>query len=150
MIGLVQRVSRCTVSVAGETVASTGRGMLVLLGVHAADTEGDLELLARKCLGLRIFPDDQDKMNLSIRDVGGEITVVSQFTLFGDVRRGLRPYFGEAAPPEKATEYYERFKALLAESGLRIAGGVFGARMEVELVNDGPVTISINTKDSEQ
>ena len=149
MIGLVQRVEKCSVTVEDRTVASISRGLLILLGVHHEDTEKDLELLARKCLGLRIFSDDQGRMNHSVTDVAGEIIVVSQFTLFGDVRRGLRPYFGEAAPPEKANDYYERFMALLAKSGLRIQGGVFGAHMHVDILNDGPVTISINTRDME-
>lgn len=147
MIGLVQRVSRCSVRVAGETISAIGPGMLILLGVHADDTERDLTLLARKCAGLRIFPDGEGKMNRAITGAGGEILVVSQFTLFGDVRRGLRPYFGGAALPEKANGYYERFMALLAESGIPVKGGVFGAHMEVEILNDGPVTIPLDTRE---
>ena len=149
MIALVQRVDRCGVTVEGERISSIGRGLLILLGVHRDDDERDLELLARKCIGLRIFPDEENKMNRSITDIGGEILVVSQFTLFGDVRRGLRPYFGEAALPEKANEQYERFMKQLAKSGIPVQGGVFGAHMRVELVNDGPVTISIDTRDRE-
>lgn len=147
MIGLVQRVDRCGVTVEGTLVSSIGKGLLILLGVHRDDDERDLELLARKCIGLRVFPDEEYRMNRSITDIGGEILVVSQFTLFGDVRRGLRPYFGEAAPPEKAVEYYERFMKLLANSGIPVRGGVFGAHMRVELINDGPVTISIDTRE---
>ena len=147
MIGLVQRVKRCTVTVEDQTVASIGNGLLILLGVHNEDNEKDLELLARKCLGLRIFPDEQGKMNLSVTDINGNIIVVSQFTLLGDVKRGLRPYFGDAAPPEKARDYYEKFMALLGESGISIKGGVFGAHMHVDILNDGPVTISINTRE---
>ena len=147
MIGLVQRVERCEVIVENQTVVSIGRGLLILLGVHHEDNEKDIELLARKCLGLRIFPDEQGRMNLSVSDINGEIIVVSQFTLFGDVRRGLRPYYGEAALPEKANDYYEKFITALEESGISIKGGVFGAHMRVDLVNDGPVTISINTRE---
>ena len=147
MIGLVQRVERCAVIVENQTVASIGCGLLILLGVHHEDNEKDIELLARKCLGLRIFPDDQCRMNLSVSDINGEIIVVSQFTLFGDVRRGLRPYYGEAALPEKANDYYEKFITALEESGISIKGGVFGAHMRVDFVNDGPVTISINTRE---
>ena len=147
MIGLVQRVERCAVIVENQTVASIGSGLLILLGVHHEDNEKDIELLARKCLGLRIFPDEQSRMNLSVSDINGEIIVVSQFTLFGDVRRGLRPYYGEAALPEKANDYYEKFITALEESGISIKGGVFGAHMRVDLVNDGPVTISINTRE---
>ncbi len=146
MIGLVQRVRRCAVTVEDRTLASIGRGILILLGVHSEDEEGDIQILARKCLGLRIFPDEQGKMNLSVKDIKGEIIVVSQFTLFGDVRRGLRPFFGDAASPEKANDYYEKFIAVLKESGLNIQGGVFGAHMYVDILNDGPVTISINTR----
>ena len=147
MIGLVQRVGRCAVTVENQTIASIGRGLLIMLGVHNEDYEKDLEVLARKCLGLRIFPDEQGKMNLSVTDVKGEIIVVSQFTLFGDVRRGLRPYFGDAASPEKANDYYEKFIAVLEKSGLNVQGGVFRAHMHVDILNDGPVTISINTRE---
>ncbi len=146
MMGLVQRVDRASVTVDGSVVSSIGRGMLILLGVHREDTERDLELLSRKCTGLRIFPDEEDRMNRSILDIGGEILVVSQFTLFGDVRRGLRPYFGDAALPEKADEFYRQFMELLARSGIPVRGGVFGAHMHVDLLNDGPVTIPIDTR----
>ena len=146
MIGLVQRVEKCTVTVEGETVSSVGAGMLILLGVHQDDTERDLQFLARKCIGLRIFSDEDGKMNRSVTEIGGEILVISQFTLFGDVKRGLRPYFGEAAAPEKANDYYERFINILSESGIPVKGGVFGAHMHVDILNDGPVTISIDTR----
>ena len=145
MIAVVQRVETCSVSVDGNMVSSIGKGLLILLGVHRDDTEDHLRLLARKCLGLRVFSDDRGKMNLSVKDVGGEILVVSQFTLFGDVRRGLRPYFGEAAPPDIADEYYGKFMGLLAEDGIGVKGGVFAAHMHVDLVNDGPVTIILDT-----
>ena len=147
MIALVQRVGKCTVTVENRIVSSIKHGLLILLGVHKDDDEKDLKLLARKCLGLRIFSDEQGKMNLSVADSKGEIIVVSQFTLFGDIKRGMRPHFGDAAPPEKAQAYYEKFIALLAESDIIIKGGVFGAHMDVELINDGPVTIPIDTRE---
>ena len=146
MIALVQRVNRCTVSVDGSPVSTIGPGLLILLGVHRDDSEDDLKLLARKCAGLRIFTDDQDRMNRSVADIGGEILVVSQFTLFGDVKRGLRPYFGDAADPDMADDLYERFMTELSGYGLPVKGGVFGAHMHVELINDGPVTIPIDTR----
>lgn len=146
MIGLVQRVARCRVTVDGEVVGAIGPGMLILLGVHRDDTDGDLDLLARKCAGARIFADDEGKMNRSVAEIGGGVLVVSQFTLFGDMRRGMRPYFGEAAPPEMAEAYYRRFMERIGAAGISVSGGVFGARMSVELVNDGPVTIVIDTR----
>lgn len=146
MIALVQRVNRCAVSVDGTTVSSIGPGLLILLGVHRNDSEKDMKLLARKCAGLRIFTDDQDRMNRSVEDIGGEILVVSQFTLFGDVKRGLRPYFGDAADPDMADDLYKRFMVELTGYGLPVKGGVFGAHMHVELINDGPVTIPIDTR----
>ena len=147
MVGLVQRVERSSVTVGGQKVSSIGRGILIFLGVHQDDCEHDLELLARKCIGLRIFPDDDGRMNLSVNDVKGEIMVVSQFTLLGDVKRGLRPYFGEAASPEKANDFYERFMDILTRNGIEVKGGIFGAYMHVDIVNDGPVTIILNTKE---
>ena len=147
MVGLVQRVERCSVAVDGREVSSIDRGLLILLGVHRDDGEKELNLLVRKCLGLRIFPDENDRMNLSVKDVRGSILVVSQFTLFGDVRRGLRPFFGNAAEPEKAIDYYERFMAMIAEDGVAVRGGVFGAHMRVDIINDGPVTIILDTGD---
>lgn len=147
MIGLVQRVGACSVSVEGVTISSIGKGMLIFLGVHRDDTEKDINLLARKCAGLRIFPDSEGKMNYSVSDVNGEILVISQFTLFGDVKRGLRPYFGDAAPPEKGNDYYERFIEALSENGIPVKGGVFGAHMHVDILNDGPVTVSLDTRE---
>ena len=147
MIGLVQRVGRCSVKVEDMTVSSIGTGLLVLLGIHKDDGEKDLQLLTRKCLGLRIFRDDDGKMNRSVKDIKGEILVVSQFTLLGDVSHGLRPFFGDAALPEKAENYYGKFINILEESGLNIKGGVFGAHMDVEILNAGPVTISIDTRE---
>ena len=146
MIGLIQRVDRCSVMVDGREVSSIGRGLLIFLGIHHEDNENDLRLLARKCLGLRIFSDEEGKMNLSVIDVAGEILVVSQFTLLGDIRRGLRPYFGEAALPVKGNEYYERFINLLAKDCTSIKSGIFGAHMHVDILNNGPVTILIDTR----
>ena len=146
MIGLIQRVNSCSVSVDGETVSSIGKGLLILLGVHRDDTDRDLNLLARKCIGLRIFSDDEGRMNRSISDIGGEILVVSQFTLLGDVKRGLRPYFGDAAEPERAESYYTQFMNILSDNDIPIQGGVFGAYMHVDIMNDGPVTLPIDTR----
>jgi len=147
MIALIQRVLRCTVTVDGNPVSSIGRGMLIFLGVHGDDTERDLRALVRKCTGLRMFADDEGKMNRSLADIGGEVLVVSQFTLFGDVSRGMRPYFGQAAEPAKARSMYEAFMESMGETGVTVRGGVFGAAMQVELVNDGPVTIRIDSGD---
>ena len=147
MIGLVQRDERCSVTVDNREVSSIECGLLILLGVHIEDTEKDLHLMAKKCFGLRIFSDEQGKMNLSVTDVKGKILVVSQFTLLGNVKRGLRPFFGDAAPPEKANAYYEKFINLLNDNGIRVESGVFGTHMHVNLVNDGPVTILIDTRD---
>ena len=147
MIGLIQRVYSCTITVDDNEISSIGCGLLIFLSVHNEDSENDLKLLARKCLGLRIFPDKEDRMNLSVNDVGGEILVVSQFTLLGNVKRGLRPYFGDAALPEKANMYYEKFMDILRENETKVKGGIFGAHMHVNILNDGPVTIIINTKE---
>ena len=138
MRALVQRVSDASVTVDGEQVARIGPGLLVLLGVGRGDGEAEADRIASKLLALRVFEDDAGKMNLSVRDVGGEILCVSQFTLYGDTRRGNRPSFVEAAPPEEAEALYERVR-----SALGAKGGVFGARMAVSLVNDGPVTLML-------
>ena len=140
MRALVQRVARASVTVEGERVSEIGAGMLVLLGVHRGDADEQADKLVRKLLALRIFEDDEGRMNLSVRDVGGEILCISQFTLYGDARKGNRPSFVDAAPPEEAEPLYERVR-----SGLGAQGGRFGARMEVELVNDGPVTLLVET-----
>jgi D-aminoacyl-tRNA deacylase len=137
---LVQRVARASVTVEGERVGEIGAGMLVLLGVRRGDADEQADKLVRKLLALRIFEDDEGRMNLSVGDVGGEILCVSQFTLYGDARKGNRPSFVDAAPPEEAEPLYERVR-----SGLGAQGGRFGARMEVELVNDGPVTLLVET-----
>lgn len=149
MRALVQRVSSCCVRVDGAIVGQIGRGLMILLGVRSGDAEHDAAYLAGRCAALRIFPDAEDKMNLSVRDIDGSALVVSQFTLYGDTRKGNRPSFVDAAPPETAERLYEAFKASLsAELGKPVASGVFRAMMEVELVNDGPVTVMIESKAS--
>ena len=138
---VLQRVSRARVAVAGRATGEIERGLLLLVGFAEADGEEDLRWMADKVAGLRIFPDEEDRMNRSVGDVGGALLVVSQFTLYGDARRGRRPSFVDAAPPPVAVPLYERFVALLRETGLRVETGEFGATMQVELVNDGPVTL---------
>jgi D-aminoacyl-tRNA deacylase len=146
MRAVVQRVSRASVRVQGELVGEIGIGLLVLLGVGQEDGEADADYLAEKVAGLRIFEDDGGKMNLSVTEVGGAVLAVSQFTLFGDVRRGKRPSFDAAARPERARELYEYFVERVRGMGLRCETGRFQAMMEVELVNSGPVTILIDSK----
>jgi len=141
---LLQRVSRAAVRVDGETVASIGPGLLVLLAVEQGDGEEDADYLADKSAELRVFPDDAGKMNRGVEEAGGELLVVSQFTLASSTRRGRRPSYTRAAPPELAVPLYERFTARLRGRGLHVAEGVFQAMMEVELVNDGPVTILLD------
>jgi D-aminoacyl-tRNA deacylase len=136
MRALVQRVSSASVTVDGEEVSRIGRGLLVLLGVRRGDGEEAADRIARKLRALRIFEDDAGKMNLSVEDAGGEILCVSQFTLYGDARKGNRPSYLDAAPPEEAEPLYERVRQTLGAQG-----GRFGAHMAVELVNDGPVTL---------
>jgi D-aminoacyl-tRNA deacylase len=140
MRALVQRVAHASVSVDGERIGAIGRGMLVLLGVKTTDTEEQADRLARKLKALRIFEDDEGRMNRSVEDVNGEILCVSQFTLYGDARKGNRPSFVDAAPPDQAEPLYERVR-----QALEAQGGRFGARMEVELANDGPVTLLVDT-----
>lgn len=142
----MQRVSRCRVQVDGEIVGQIGHGLLVLLGVGKADNEGAADYLVDKILGLRIFEDDQEKMNLSIQDKSGEMLVVSQFTLFGDVRRGRRPSFDGAARPDEAKRLYEYFVSKVREAGVRCETGRFQAMMDVELVNQGPVSILLDSE----
>jgi D-tyrosyl-tRNA(Tyr) deacylase len=146
MKAVIQRVKKASVRVEGETIAQIGPGILVLLGVGAGDGRKDIEYLAEKISGIRIFEDEQGKMNLSVADIGGEMMVVSQFTLYADCRKGKRPSFTEAAPPGEAERLYLEFARLLREKGLKVAEGRFQARMEVDLVNDGPVTIILDTK----
>jgi D-tyrosyl-tRNA(Tyr) deacylase len=145
MRAVVQRVSRAQVAVDGEIVAEVGRGLVVLLGVTHADTEGDADYLADKIAGLRLFEDENGKMNLDAAAVGGGILVVSQFTLYGDVRRGKRPSFDAAAPPERARQLYEYFAERIRAAGLLCQTGRFQEMMEVELVNEGPVTILLDS-----
>jgi D-tyrosyl-tRNA(Tyr) deacylase len=147
MRALVQRVSRASVTVEGKVVGEIGRGLLVLLGVGLEDGEAQVRILADKIVHLRIFGDDEGKMNRSLLDVGGELLVVSQFTLYADTRRGRRPSFTDAAPPSIAEPLVERFKAAVADYGLRVADGIFGAMMQVELCNDGPVTIWMDSEE---
>jgi D-tyrosyl-tRNA(Tyr) deacylase len=143
---VVQRVTEASVRVAGETVGSIGPGLVVLLGVAVNDTEGDADALADKVLNLRVFPDDAGQMNRSVLDVGGGLLAVSQFTLLGDARRGRRPSYIEAAPPDEADRLYQHFVSRLRPSGLQVATGVFRAMMDVALVNQGPVTILLDSR----
>jgi len=140
MRALVQRVSEASVTIDGERVSSIGAGMLVLLGVKRGDTEADADRIARKLLALRIFEDDDGRMNRSVEEAGGEVLCVSQFTLYGDTRKGNRPSFVDAAPPDVAEPLYERVRA-----ALNARGGRFGSRMQVELTNDGPVTLLLES-----
>ena len=141
MRAVVQRVSRAAVRVDGETVGAIGRGFVVLAGFAPTDAEPTLAWMADKLVGLRVFGDADGKMNLGIGEVGGEMLVVSQFTLYGDASKGRRPSFIGAAPPEQAEALYDRFVALLRERGVKVETGRFRAMMDVELVNDGPVTL---------
>lgn len=143
MRALVQRVSRASVSVDGAIVGRIERGLLILLGVRDGDTEAEALWLADKVVGLRVFPDQQGRFDRSVQEIGGGVLVVSQFTLYGDTRKGRRPNFGAAAPPDVAEALYERFCQACADLGVPVERGVFGAMMEVELVNDGPVTLMV-------
>jgi D-tyrosyl-tRNA(Tyr) deacylase len=140
---LLQRVARAEVRVEGRVTGAIDRGYLLLVGLTHDDDEARLAWMAEKVAGLRLFPDADDKMNLSLGDVGGGLLVVSQFTLYGDARKGRRPSFIAAARPEVAIPLYERFIALLRERGIHVETGEFGAMMQVELINDGPVTLSL-------
>jgi len=145
MRAVVQRASRARVTVTGETTGEIGLGLLVLLGVGAGDTRAEADYLAEKTIGLRIFEDAEGKMNLSVAEVGGALLVVSQFTLYGDARRGKRPSFDAAAPPQQARELYEYFVEKVRAGGLRCETGRFQETMQVELVNEGPVTILLDS-----
>jgi D-tyrosyl-tRNA(Tyr) deacylase len=145
MRAVVQRVSRARVTVNGEITGEIGLGLLVLLGVGAGDTRAEADYLAEKTIGLRIFEDAGGKMNLSIAEVGGALLVVSQFTLYGDARRGKRPSFDAAAPPDEARELYEYFVEKIRAAGLRSETGRFQETMQVELLNEGPVTILLDS-----
>jgi len=143
---VVQRVAEASCRVGGETVGAIGPGLVVLLGVGVGDTETDADYLADKVLNLRVFPDEVGQNNRSVLDVSGGLLVVSQFTLLGDVRKGRRPSYSGAAPPEEANRLYERFVSRLRPSGLPLATGVFRASMDVVLVNQGPVTILLDSR----
>ena len=146
MRAVLQRVTRAGVRVGGETVGEIGPGLVVLLGVARDDTDGDARYLAEKTVGLRVFDDEAGRMNRSVAEAGGSLLVVSQFTLYGDVRRGRRPSWVEAAPPEVAEPLYEFFVAEARRSVARVETGSFRRMMEVELVNDGPVTILLDSR----
>ena len=145
MRAVVQRVDRASVTVDGSVTGSVKKGLLVLLGVAEGDTDKDLSYIVDKVTGLRIFEDENEKMNLSVQEVGGDILAVSQFTLCGDCRKGKRPSFDKAAKPDIANDYYERFVAACREKGIHVETGVFRAHMLVELVNNGPVTILLDS-----
>jgi D-tyrosyl-tRNA(Tyr) deacylase len=145
MRAVVQRVSRARVTAGDEVTGEISRGLLVLLGVGNEDEQASADYLSDKIVGLRIFEDDSGKMNKSVTDVGGGVLVVSQFTLYGDVRRGKRPSFDDAAPPEKARALYQYFVERIRAAGLRCETGKFQEMMQVELVNDGPVTILLDS-----
>ena len=140
---VLQRVSRASVTVKGEVIASVSKGLLILFGAEKNDDEDKVQFLAEKTLNLRVFPDEKAKMNLSCLDIGGEILVVSQFTLVGDCTKGRRPGFDNAAAPDPAQSLYQKFIQQISVSGLKVATGEFGANMQVELVNDGPVTFTL-------
>lgn len=146
MRAVVQRVIRGKVTVDGKTVGEIGRGLVVLLGVGQGDGEEDAKYLADKLVNLRIFNDDDGKFNLSLLDVAGEALIVSQFTLYGDARKGRRPSFSDAAGPDEANALYEKFCELVAAYGVKVEKGVFRAHMVVEIVNDGPVTLLLDSK----
>jgi D-tyrosyl-tRNA(Tyr) deacylase len=147
MKACIQRVLHASVTVAGEVCGRIGPGMLVLLGVATDDTEADARQLAKKISGLRIFEDSQQKMNLSLTDVGGAMLIVSQFTLLGDCRKGRRPDFTAAAPPETAEKLYQSFVDAVVQEGVPVATGRFRQHMEVELLNDGPVTLWVESRE---
>jgi len=147
MRAVVQRVSKASISINGKIVGQINKGLVILLGVKNGDDQSDAKFLAKKCVNLRIFADNEGKFNLSALEVGGELLAISQFTLYGDTRKGRRPSFVEAAPPEISKPLYEKFVDYLRESGLKVATGEFGAMMLVEIHNDGPVTIILESKE---
>lgn len=143
---VLQRVKRASVTVSGEVVGSIDKGLMLLVGLTHEDTLEDVDFLADKIVNLRIFEDDSHKMNHSLLDIGGQILSVSQFTLYGDCRKGRRPNFMAAAKPDIANELYEAFNQILREKGVEVATGIFGEMMDVSLVNDGPVTLILESK----
>lgn len=145
MRAVVQRVDKAKVTVDGKIVGEISRGLMVLVGVVEGDTEKDVQYLSDKVTGLRIFEDEAEKMNLSVKDISGEILSVSQFTLYGDCRKGKRPSFDKAAKPETAIVLYEKFNELCRQQNIKVETGVFGAHMLVELANNGPVTILLDS-----
>ena len=147
MIVVIQRCSRGKVTVSNKVVGQISHGLVILLGVQKNDTEKDADYLVHKISGLRIFSDENDKMNLSIKDMGGSALVISQFTLCGDTKKGRRPSFIQAAAPEDGNQLYEYFMSELEREGVPVQSGEFGAIMDVELVNNGPVTFVLNSKD---
>ncbi len=147
MRAVIQRVLRANVSVGGETIAAIGKGLLLLIGIGKGDARKDIEYLAGKIVNLRIFEDDSGKMNLNIKQVSGEILSIPQFTLFGDVRKGNRPGFDRAGPPETAVELWHELNGELRKQNIPVVEGRFGAHMQVELINDGPVTLWIDTSE---
>lgn len=144
---LLQRVKRAQVTVSSEVIGSINHGLVLLVGISHDDTEDDLVYMVNKVINLRIFEDDAGKMNLSLKDINGSILSVSQFTLYGDTRKGRRPSFVKAAKPKQAKELYESFNDMLRDEGIHVETGKFGAMMQVELINDGPVTLMIDTDD---
>ena len=144
---VLQRVTEASVSVDEEIVGKIGKGLVLLVGIGNGDTEEDARYLSDKCLQLRIFEDEAGKMNISALDVGADVLAISQFTLFGNTRKGRRPSFVEAAPPEISRPLFERFVDFLKESGLKVETGIFGAHMLVKIFNDGPVTILLDSTD---
>jgi len=150
MRALIQRVSEASVSIDGEIVGAIGPGLLVLLGVSRDDTDEDASYIVAKVVNLRIFSDDEGKFQSSATDIGAELLVVSQFTLYGETRKGRRPSFTQAAAPDEATRLFERAVALFKETGLKVETGTFQAYMAVALVNDGPVTLMLDTADRER
>lgn len=143
MRALVQRITRARLFVDGKEISSSGKGLIVYFGVKKGDGEKELEYIINKVSNLRVFEDENGKMNLSVKDVSGEIMAVSQFTLYGDVKKGFRPSFTEAEEPTKAAALYEKFCVGLENNGIKTARGIFGADMKIEYVNDGPVTIAV-------
>lgn len=147
MRALLQRVSSASVTIDGKVAGKINSGLVILLGIHRNDQEKDVDYLAEKCVNLRIFNDLEGKMNLSLDEVGGAALIISQFTLYGDCRKGRRPSYGDAARPEQAIPLYERFLAAFKAAGITTASGEFGAMMKVEINNDGPVTVMVESKD---